>query len=451
MIIIDIGKGYNMNILIIIPPADSYLTPLLGVGILSSMAKKAGHNVDVIDLNITLYNNPEIDHILWCRDFNGCWDSEDVCDLIWRSKLKDILENNCNFNEVDSVFIRVAANSKRMANKIAKWVRENYPRIKLIAGGPQTWYKEYNNYKYFDRIISGYAEEEFANIIGLSNYTETLPDFSWAYNYKYVNNKMLPMETSRGCIYGCSFCKEKTFGKFEIVPEDLLEKNLDFIKKSNCEEVYFVDSLFNYIPERMDKVLDLTKKIGLKCSCNVVPSTLTKTNIEKLKEVAKGCFVGIETFCSSFAEKLGKPGKRDEIFNVLNTMRKIGLKIQTGMIVGGYPFQTEDEFLSDIKTLSSYKDVIDKVIVSPLRIFRDSKLFDKRMDHSEIGWEFNSGDFNNRMDSLIFMTKELEKAGINTEVSVEGIEDWIDGLRKENKRVRRQRRDIQCESINRII
>jgi radical SAM superfamily enzyme YgiQ (UPF0313 family) len=440
-----------MNILIIIPPADSYLTPLLGVGILSSIAKKAGHNVNVIDLNIMLYNDIEVDNLLWRRDFNDCWDSEDICDLIWRSKLKYILEDNCNLNEVDSVFIRVAANSKLIANKIAKWVRESYPRIKLTAGGPQTWYKEYNDYEYFDRVIKGYAEKEFAGMVGLSDYIETLPDFTWSSDHKYINDKMLPMETSRGCIYNCSFCQEKKFGRFEISSYDFLKKNLSLIKKLNYKEVYFSDSLLNCTPERLDNVLDLTKESGLKCKCNLVPFTLTKKNIEKLKKVSKGCFVGIETFSDRFAKKMRKPGKRNEIFEVLNVMRKVGLKIQTGMIIGGQPFQTENEFLSDIKDLSSYNDVIDKVIVSPLRVFNDSALFDKRMDYSEIGWEFNSGDFDNRMDCIIFMTKELEKSGINTEVSVEGVEDWINGIREENKRFRRRKKYIQCESINRII
>lgn len=427
-----------MNISIIIPPADIYLTPLLGIGILSSMVKRTGHSVNIVDLNILLYNNIEIDNLLWCRDFNNYWDSEDVCDLIWRSKIKDILKNDYNFDKTDIILIRVSANSKVMANKIAKWFKRNHPKIKLVVGGPQTWYEEYNDYKYFDNVIGKYAEKEFASMIGLSDYTEILPDFTWASNYKYINNKMLPMETSRGCIYNCSFCKEREFGKFELVSERLLEKNLNLIKGLNCEEVYFVDSLINHTPERLDRILDLTMKSGLRCVCNAVPFTLTRKNIENLKNVTTGCFVGIETFSDSFAKKLGKPGKRRKILNILNIMRDVGFKIQTGIIIGGDPFQTKDDLLLDINTMSSYRDVIDKVIISPLRIFEDSTLLDKRMNHSEIGWEFNPGDFDNRMNNLIFMTKELEKVGVKTEVSVKGIGDWVSGLREENRRFRRQ-------------
>jgi len=425
------------NIVLIIPPADIYLTPLLGIGILSAMAKSGGHNVNVIDLNILLYNDIEIDKLLWCRDLNHYWDSEDICDFIWDSKLREMLTGSHDFNDVDIVGIRISVNSKVISNKIAEWFNSNYPGIKLIGGGPQTWCV-YNNHRYFDKMICGYAEKEFASIIGLTDYNKVIPDFSWASDYKYIKSDMLPIETGRGCVYRCSFCQERKFGKFEMHPIDFIETNLRLIKKSNFDEVYFVDSLINPTPNRLNRILNLTKDVGLKCHCNIVPFNLTKENIEGLKEVSKDCFVGIETFSDEFAGKLKKPGERSKILKVLDMMREVGLKIRTGIIVGGLPFQTEEELLLDIELIVSYGDVINKVIVSPLRIFNNSELFNCGMDYSEIGWEFNKGDFDSRLYSLKFMTKELEQAGIKTEVSTVGMEDWVNGLKREDKRFRRQ-------------
>lgn len=429
------------NIVLIVPPADIYLTPLLGIGILSAIAKKAGHNVDVIDLNIILYNNPEIDNLLWCRDLNNYWDSKDVCDFIWDSKLRMILEESRDFTDVDIVGIRIAANSKMVGNKIAEWFHNNYPNIKLIGGGPQTWY-DGHEYEYFDEIMYGYMEKEFARMVGLSEYDEIIPDLTYGLDHKYINDDMLPVETSRGCVYACKFCQERKFGKFEVLSINSVKRNLKLIKESGFKKVYFVDSLINSTSKRLNEVLDLTKDMGLKCYCNVVPYNLTMENIKKLKEVSYGCFTGIETFSDKFASRLGKPGSRKKIIKVLNMMRQIGLKIDTGIIIGGSPFQTREDIMLDTKSLISYNDVIDKVILSPLRIFRNSDLFNHKMNHTDIGWEFNEGDFDTRLSYLTPMTKELQQGGINTEVSIIGMEDWINGLKREDKHFRRQRKNL---------
>ena len=437
------NDNYNnmLNIVLIIPPADIYLTPSLGIALLSSMVKRAGHNVDVIDLNILLYNDIEIDKLLWRRDLNHYWDSEDVCNFIWDSKVRKMLENSHDFNDVDIVGIRISQNSKIMANKIAEWFRSTYPKIKLIGGGPDTWFnpgdqKYYNN---FDKIIYGHAEKEFANIIGLTDDSELVPDFSWGLNNEYINNNMLPIETSRGCIYKCKFCQERRFGKFEILSMEHVKKNLDLVKRLNVKTVYFVDSFINTTDDRLNELLNLTKRTGLKCYCNIVPFNLTMENIKKLKEVSDGCFAGIETFSDKFATKLRKPGSRNEIIKVLDMMRQVGLKIETGIIIGGPPFQTEKDVMSDVTSIIAYSDVINKVMLSPLRIFKNSELFDQKMDHTDIGWEFNDGDFNTRLSYLKTATEKLYQAGINTEVSPVGIEDWINGLKREDEHFRRQR------------
>lgn len=424
-----------MNILLIVPPIDVYLTPLAGIGILSAMAKKAGHCVEVLDLNILLYNDPEMNKLLWRRELSHYLDIQAINDFVWDIGLGEILERSIpSFDgDIDMVGIRTSADSKLMAVKIAKWFRTNHPNTTTIAGGPQTWY----GYKsgYFDKIIHGYAEVEFAKLIGLSNMDGVIPDFSFASKYNYINDDMLPVETSRGCVHHCGFCSERIFEKFKTFPMDYVQKCFRYARDHGYKEIYFVDSLLNYTPNYLNDILGALKDHGLVCRCNLTPFNLSRENIEKLAETTTNAFCGIETFSSNFAMKLGKPGERDQITKILHLMNEVGLSIDTGIIIGGPPFQTREEFLEDINTIILHKDVLSKVIVSPLRIFENTPMHTKEFDgYSTIGWEIHEGDFNNRLSWLREMTEKLQEAGVCTEVTPKGIKNWISGLRKENRR-----------------
>ncbi len=424
-----------MNILLIVPPTDVYLTPLMGIGILSAMAKKAGHCVEVLDLNILLYNDPEINKLLWRRELSHYLDIQAINDFIWDISLGGILERSIpNFDgDIDMVGIRTSANSKLMAIKIAKWFRTNHPNTTTVAGGPQTWY----GYKseYFDKIIHGYAEVKFAELVGLPSMEGVIPDFSFASKYNYINNNMLPVETSRGCVHHCGFCSERIFEKFKTFPVDYVQKCFHYARDRGYKEIYFTDSLLNHTPNYLNGILDALKDYGLTCRCNLTPFNISRGNIERLTETATNVFCGIETFSNSFASKLGKPGERAQIIEVLHLMKEMGLSIETGMIIGGPPFQTHKEFLEDIDAIILHRDVLSKVIVSPLRIFKGTSLHTREFNgYSAIGWGTHEGDFDNRLSWLKEMTEKLQEAGIYTEVPSDGIKSWISGLRKENKR-----------------
>lgn len=420
------------NIVLVIPPADIYLSPLLGIGILYAMAKEAGHNVEVIDLNIDLYNSAEINQLTWRRGLNFYWNIPEVCNFIWDSSIEALLENGVKqlpFENIDVVGIRLAADSRFMAYKIAGWFKEHYSDALRVAGGPDTWFEKPNRPLLFDKELIGYAEGDFAKLIGLDNY-HVKPDFSFAEKYQYLRHNIMPSETCRGCIHKCTFCKERQFGRFSVYPYKTVIQNLSNIKHSGHREVYFVDSLLNHTTTHLKNVLKIVRKMELTCSYNITPINLDEHCISLMGEVSNKIFLGIETFSEDFAQHLGKPGSRKAVAKNLNLLRKHGVSIETGIIIAGYPFQNRWEFDKDVETIISYKDVLSKIVISPLRIYKGTALRKGWLKYpTAIGWwKDNPEEFQIRLEWLVEMTERLEHAGVSLEVPLSEVRSWIKGM-----------------------
>lgn len=421
-----------MNILFVVPPPDFYLSMNLGVAILSKMAIEAGHNVEVLDLNIDLYQNGEINKYSWCRDLNFHWEKQEVVDFIWDSSLEVLSEdalNKIKFKTIDMVCIRLTDLSYLMAEKLAGWFRNRYKNIKIIGGGPYTWTAK-DKLKSFDEILQGYAEERFSKIIDSDKYSGAY-NLDFSHDYEYIYPDTFPIETSRGCPHKCIFCCERKFCNFQIFPYEVVENNIKNISAS-YNNLYFVDSLINPTLKHLNKILDYVERYELTLNCNLTPITLDSASIIRLKNLAGRVFLGIETFSQTYADKLNKPGHRSLVIKNLELMRKYGLKVETGIIISGPPFQTESDLSYDISLLKEFKDVFSKVILSPLRIFEMADISKCKLNvPSPVRWWENSYlEVEERLNNFLFMTQELEDNGVKTETNYSGSKKFIDNILK---------------------
>lgn len=289
------------------------------------------------------------------------------------------------------------------AKLIASEVKNKFPEIKTIIGGPHVTAlpEETLEYDFFDFGIVGEAEYAFLEFINAlkddKNYTEIkslvykdenkkvhinprreliknldelpmpaihlLKDYSLytpqltAYRKKPVGTVI----TSRGCPYQCIFCDRNAFGnKFRArSPEKIIEEIEYRIKKQGVKEIAFLDDTFTINKERVIKICDLLieKKIDLIWSCSLRADTVDKELLKKMKQA--GCWLislGVESGNEQVLKFIKKNLNKDKVRECCKIAKEVGLKTR-GFFMIGHPIDTKEtirETIDFAKSLPLY-------------------------------------------------------------------------------------------------
>ncbi len=143
-----------------------------------------------------------------------------------RESLQDVIDRCKN---TDIVFISLYIWNKNYCLMLGKVLKEAYPNIKIILGGPELPHRNtnfFNEYSYIDSIVKG--EGELAVLEILTAYLDKKP-LEQVYEFERIQDLNLPspytlglfddlikqhpdiewvptLETDRGCPYSCTFC-----------------------------------------------------------------------------------------------------------------------------------------------------------------------------------------------------------------------------------------------------
>ena len=169
---------------------------------------------------------------------------------------------------------------------VAKKIKELKSDCKILLGGPEVSY-EYNEIialPFIDFIIVGEGETPFSEFLNSYPNVENVPslvrkdnleiikntsapmfdlkNFKQSMPYQFDNieelkNKVLYIETSRGCPYKCEFCLASLDNKVRYLPDASIKKTLLFMMEHG-KVVKFLDRTFNI---KRDFTIDIFKFI----------------------------------------------------------------------------------------------------------------------------------------------------------------------------------------------
>ena len=282
-----------------------------------------------------------------------------------------------------------------------KWFKTQYPHIHIISGSMS--YPRIDC-KYIDYQISGYGEYALEVLIkwlysngkkpkfdnNIINAIDNYPAFPMKSLYtKYEDrdylkpHEWLGIETTRGCIFKCSFCNFPVLG----VKEDHSRSAADFkyhiedtYNKYGITQYYVTDETFN---DRADKVAAYANVID---QLNFQPwfvgyiridLTISRalTELDQLKRMGFiGHFYGIETFNHAAGKSIGKGMHPDKIKQgLLDIKNHFGKKYRgTIGLIAGLPHET-NQSLDEMETwlLNNWKG--ESVRYSPLYLTETRK------------------------------------------------------------------------------
>jgi radical SAM superfamily enzyme YgiQ (UPF0313 family) len=216
-----------------------------------------------------------------------------------------------------------------------------------------------------------------------------IPDFSLFEEYRFYRPmagklyRMLPVETSRGCPYFCTYCNspaQKELSKGTLEQGFFRKKTVGrikeeisyFVKNHNPEYIYFLsDTFLVFSDEEFSEFIEFYKDIKLPFWIQTRPETVTEDKMKRLRDVGlHRMSVGIEHGNEKFRKDVLKKTVSNETFKkAIQIIHSVDVPAGTtinNMI--GFPKETPELAMDTVKLnhdISKYVDSMNCNIFIP--------------------------------------------------------------------------------------
>ncbi|WKY47599.1 radical SAM protein [Eubacteriaceae bacterium ES3] len=297
------------------------------------------------------------------------------------SRVRDLMETDkpriigfyCDFNNIHWVEI------------FAREIKDSYPEVILLAGGPQTvgLTEEFFNNTEIEAACIGEGEETILELMDyflehqgcLSEIQGILypgangqlietpprkppqdldqtpwPDITLTDDYQYYG--LLPILTGRGCPFGCTFCYEgansRTVRRHSV--EDLMaEIKNNFRRDPDIKYINFLDDTFTLDHHRVNRICEEVKEFRYDYDFVWFASAHIST-IDKHREMAKNLadaglkkiFFGLESGCDEVLKEYNKKITKEMVLDVVDHCVDSGIHSISGNIILGGPHETKE-------------------------------------------------------------------------------------------------------------
>jgi radical SAM superfamily enzyme YgiQ (UPF0313 family) len=312
--------------------------PPLGLAYIASILERDGINCDIFDNYLAQYEDNKLLHLIINYDIVG------ITGLTATSLV-----------------------AIRLANKI----RDKYPWIFLITGGPHATLFPEQMIKYFDCVVRGEAEQVITDIV--NNKTKGIVEGIKTQNlnelppparhklplelYPHKNEflkatRVFSVNTSRGCPYFCSFCSVKTiwgrsYRAFSplFVAEEIKQLMVDY----HANGIYFREDNFTYDRARVLGVCSLIKNWGLEWVCESRVEHLDEHLVKAMAQAGcRGMWFGTESGSNRVLKMLHKGNNVERAIETFKLCKKYGIKTGASFMLG-LPGETKKEMYETLK------------------------------------------------------------------------------------------------------
>ena len=377
-----------MDIVLVQPPGWNVSSPPYNIALLKSILRNEYYDVLCFDMNAEMYDlvDDDFKEKGWSgTSLGNCWlDRGFVLSLIetYKSFINDFISRIINVNP-DVIGFTVIHRTAIFTIEMARIIKEKYPDKKIILGGPNG-YELLGGFDLIkesavDAVCLGEAELCLGNLLNIIKEKGAIEfcngfvyrdrqnqiincgspvivknldfipfaDFS---DFKVERYKVLPILTSKGCIYNCSFCSEsicmggfRSRSAYNIYSEIAYQLN----KYPYIEEFHFCDSLINGNIKMLDELCDLIidKAFPIRWSGQAYArKEMTKDFLIKLKK--SGCqslSYGVESGSDRILRLMNKKFTAGLAEEIIRSTHEAGIESVFNIIIG-FPGETDDDF-----------------------------------------------------------------------------------------------------------
>jgi anaerobic magnesium-protoporphyrin IX monomethyl ester cyclase len=381
-------------------------------------------------LRATTWNNPPVSLVALAATIDGRHDIK-ILDLNVEKDPLTVLQNGLDEFRPTIVGITFTTATINRMVQIADAAKAFDKDINVVVGGPHaTGFPEDTlAHDSVDIVVRGEGDFSFPEIIegndletidGISFKTEDgiinnlprtsiknldiLPNPAWhLYDLTkvgYKNSRLVSrknpagfIETSRGCVYKCTFCNKNIFGRRfgKKSPERVIEE-IKFMLASGFKEIHIVDDMFSTDIKRAKKICDMIMEENLKFPWTLQNGLRVDSVDEELlfKLKQAGCYrvtFGVESGNQRILDNIKKEITLDQVRNAVKWGNKAGLEIFGYFMLAlpGETVETMDDTINFAKELDF--DYVKFTVMMPLP---DTEIYDDMLASghlSEVNWD----------------------------------------------------------------
>jgi len=211
----------------------------------------------------------------------------------------------------------------------------------------------------------------------------------------------VPILTSRGCPFPCTFCLETYDKQFRARSPENVISEIKFLKdKFGVKEIHIFDAIFNYNNERAKNICQAIIDEGLDVSISfphgIRADIMTEDLIQLLKDAGTYKLVyGIEAGSPRIQKSIKKNLNFSQVKEVIRKTAKAGI-ITGGYFMLGFPTETEQEMnqtinfavTSDLDVASFFKatNYDDVLRIYESRLGKDKASHPISFDFKDVGY-----------------------------------------------------------------
>jgi len=311
---------------------------------------------------------------------------------------------------------------KLVQDQVLQHIKKKNNNIKIVLGGNKVHFNyptrqadflilgfgEIAIVKLLDHLKNNSALDSLRNLYGaividdrkaLSYDIAQDSNFHWQ-KTDVLNEKVLPIELSRGCIFKCKFCSYPFTGKktlefvksTEIIRQEL-QKNYD---EFGVTDYYVLDDTFNDNLSKITQIHQAVQMLSFQPRFwAYVRLDLLASNPGTLKLLyeigVRFFYFGIETLNERTGRIIGKGGSRAKQKQMLETIKKTYPDVRThGSFIVGLPEESVSSVVQTIDELSSGSIALDSYGVKPLKIYdHNNRMWSSDIDvnYEKYGYE----------------------------------------------------------------
>lgn len=319
-------------------------------------------------------------------------------------ELKKLIQSRC---DQQTLFIGWSltfyfAADPTLITDLINWIRLEYPKIKLIAGGTSTLFSQVTGLDYY---VDGFAENAMRDLLdhmkgqaknipfekledgglyinALTHYpTKNFGDLKIIYqNRDFVRpEEVLTFEVSRGCVFQCKFCNFPITGKKSNdhirIFENLREELVHNYECHGTISYIFSEETVNDSKYKIEVLSEVVKSLPFKPKFRgffrVDLMHKHESTIQIFKDMnVVGMHLGIETFYHPAGLAIGKGLHPDKVKLTLKKIRQIfgdNLSLNASFIIG-LPGEPVTSILATQNWLESSENPINAWTWFPLRL-----------------------------------------------------------------------------------
>lgn len=390
----------SLKIALVLCPLFGTSEPPISLAYLASVLRKSHHTIEVFDFNLefvcvhsALLKRQEQEGVSWGEVKQYQLVVEPLLKPSLSKWARRILEM-----QPDIVCFSVYWSNMYPCRSLARVLKEENPRLKIVFGGPQCsrFMSGLSDIQlpFVDAVVYGEGEQTLPGMLSppltpvkgayvkmgskihdLGVRKELIqldslpfPDFSSFSLPLYDNINRLPLVTSRGCFVKCVFCIERVLWPYYrhrsakgIASEMSLHRY-----RYNIDTFYFTDSIINGSPGSLSELCRILigSKLNVSWFGNAMFAPFMKPPL--LREMREaGCthlVYGIESGSQRVLNLMRKASTIRLMSCILRDTQKEGIGTEVNFIVG-FPGETEADFGRTIRFIRENSRFIDNYCV----------------------------------------------------------------------------------------